>query len=165
MSKTSKTEDLIKQWKTLKQNWMTVESATGGAIAAEITSTPGASQVFSGSLVVYQGSMKKFWLDIDPENFGGEVGLEITEALAESALTQCPNNDGVLAITGHFGPDAPKALDGKVYFAVAQKEQTKKGARISIHVQETKLIYKTRVKRTEECVKLAIRFLADSLAS
>lgn len=163
-------QTLISDWTKTKQTWITVESATGGAIAAELTSVPGASKVFAGSLVVYQSRMKSFWLDVDPslyaEESSGGVGLDLTEALAESALTQSPQVDGVLAITGHFGPGAPKALDGKIYLAVAMRDKkSKKGTSVSTQVQEVKLTEKARDKRRKEAVSLALRFLSDSLAS
>lgn len=170
---------LIKEWKKRGQTWMTVESATGGAIAAELTNVPGASQVFAGALVVYQPQMKQFWLDVDSTQYGDDaVGLEISEALAESALTLSPQVDGVLAITGHFGPGAPKSTDGKVYIAVAERKtvkskiqkssphaiKNKTALTVSSQVLEVNLQSKTRDQRRVEAVKIALHVLTEALS-
>jgi PncC family amidohydrolase len=100
-----------------------VESCTAGMVAAELGQIPGISNYLCGSLVVYRNDSKAKWLGIsqawldDPKI--GPVSLQVTEALARSALDRTPEATIAAAITGHLGPGSPPDLDGVIYGGVA----------------------------------------------
>ena len=98
------------------------ESCTGGRLAAELTSIPGASQFFCGSLVVYRDDSKANWLNI-PQNLLDDptitsVSPEVTLALAQQTLQKTPEATLALAITGHLGPIAPPKKLGCVHTTI-----------------------------------------------
>ncbi len=76
------------------------ESVTGGLVAARITSVPGASEVFKGSVVSYATEVKQHVLGV-PE--GPVVSEEAAIAMAEGAARVLDANVG-LALTGVAGP-------------------------------------------------------------
>jgi nicotinamide-nucleotide amidase len=100
-----------------------VESCTCGLIAATLGSVPGASTALRGGWVVYQNAAKQLWLGVPPEILDapgpGPVSSQVTSLLATQSLDRSPGCRWALAITGHLGPDAPPALDGVVYTAIA----------------------------------------------
>lgn len=99
------------------------ESCTGGLVAATLAQIPGISEQLCGSAVVYRSATKSAWLGIDPGLLDdpalGPVSAEVTRALALAVLERTPEADIAAAVTGHLGPNAPPALDGVVYVAVA----------------------------------------------
>jgi len=84
----------------------TAESCTGGYIANEITSIPGASRVFPGSLVVYHNLSKEKLLDVPPEILEkqGAVSEETAFYMNRGLKTRFPS-DFRVAVTGIAGPD------------------------------------------------------------
>lgn len=160
-------EKLIAAWTKQGKVWMCVESCTGGAISAALTAVPGASKVFAGSLVTYQGESKEAWLGVDPDEIkkNGDVSAEMSERLAEVALHASPHVDGVIAVTGHFGPNAPKALDGIIFIAIAERNKGP-GANesISAEVHTVELSRKIREERQQEAVLITLSGLHDSLS-
>ncbi len=97
------------------------ESFTGGRIAAQLTSVPGASAVFKGSLVSYATSVKSGFLGV-PEALINEhsvVSKPVALAMAREARKRM-QADYALATTGNAGPtkgdsDSPV---GTVYIAL-----------------------------------------------
>lgn len=93
------------------------ESCTGGLVAATLARTPGISEFFCGSFVVYRIDSKIRWIDVpesilvDPGPVSGEVAL----AMARGARARTPEADLALSITGHLGPNAPPEQDGLCY--------------------------------------------------
>ncbi|MDN5199867.1 competence/damage-inducible protein A [Fulvivirgaceae bacterium BMA10] len=73
---------LIKQEKTLS----TAESCTGGHIAHTITSVPGSSAYYNGSLIPYQNDMKMDLLDVKKET------LEMHGAVSEATVIEMAQN-------------------------------------------------------------------------
>ncbi|MDG1573210.1 competence/damage-inducible protein A [Robiginitalea sp. M366] len=100
----------------------TAESFTGGKLAAQLTSVPGASAYFKGSVVSYATSVKASVLGV-PEALIREhsvVSGPVAEAMAQG-VRQLLGTDFALATTGNAGPtkgdsDAPI---GTVYLAIA----------------------------------------------
>ncbi|MDA8862934.1 CinA family protein [Pontimonas sp.] len=99
------------------------ESLTGGLVAAEIVSIPGASAVFRGSIVAYDSMLKNDLLGVDASTLAstGAVSAEVASAMAEGALTRL-GVDVAVATTGVAGPD-PDPVSGEapgaVFIAVA----------------------------------------------
>lgn len=99
------------------------ESLTGGLVAAEIVSVPGASAVFRGSIVAYDSMLKNDLLGVDASLLAssGAVTAEVAGAMAEGALARL-GVDVAVATTGVAGPD-PDPVSGEapgaVFIAVA----------------------------------------------
>lgn len=82
------------------------ESCTGGGIAAAITSVPGASSWFEGSVVSYANRIKRDWLGVaeeDLEKFGA-VSEQVARQMASGALAAMDAHIAV-AVSGIAGPD------------------------------------------------------------
>jgi nicotinamide-nucleotide amidase len=100
----------------------TAESCTGGAVADQIVSTPGASAVFRGAVVAYANEVKIALLDV-PERTLADVGAvseETAVAMARGARRRL-GVDLVIATTGIAGPDGGTTEKpvGLVWFALA----------------------------------------------
>ena len=99
------------------------ESLTGGLVAAEMVSVPGASAVFRGSIVAYDSMLKNDLLGVDASLLAstGAVTAEVAGAMAEGALARL-GVDVAVATTGVAGPD-PDPVSGEapgaVFIAVA----------------------------------------------
>ncbi len=97
------------------------ESLTGGLIAAELTTVPGASGFFLGSLVCYSTGSKETVAGVPAEILvrAGAVSEETAAALAEGAARVFGANVGISA-TGVAGPDHQEGKPkGTIHVAVA----------------------------------------------
>jgi nicotinamide-nucleotide amidase len=102
------------------------ESLTGGLVAAELTSLPGASRAFRGSVTAYATDVKRDVLDVD--------GALLTERGAVDPLVARQMAEGVrrvlmadwgLATTGVAGPEPQDGKPvGTVHVAVAGPDGT-----------------------------------------
>ncbi|MEV8454851.1 CinA family protein [Streptomyces sp. NPDC052095] len=97
------------------------ESLTGGLVAAELTSVPGASQSFRGSVTAYATPLKRDVLGVDGALLAerGAVDPEVARQMA-AGVRRVLGADWGVATTGVAGPDPQdgKAV-GTVYVAVA----------------------------------------------
>lgn len=84
----------------------TAESCTGGAIAHQITSIPGSSHYFKGSVVSYSNETKVNLLHVRQENLDkdGTVSESVVLDMARGAC-QALNTDCSIAVSGIAGPD------------------------------------------------------------
>jgi nicotinamide-nucleotide amidase len=102
----------------------TAESCTGGHIAHRITSVPGSSAWFRGSIVAYSNEIKEKLLEVQPTILEqhGAVSREVVEAMATNAL-KVLGTDFSIAVSGIAGPDGGTAEKpvGTVWIAVACK--------------------------------------------
>ncbi|MCX8500878.1 MAG: CinA family protein [Alphaproteobacteria bacterium] len=105
---------------------VTVESCTGGRIAAAITRIPGASKVFGYGLVTYANAAKTDLIGVSPELLdiergAGAVSSEVAAAMAEGGL-KLGARDYALSVTGNAGPGGGSASKpvGLVYFGLAR---------------------------------------------
>lgn len=85
----------------------TAESCTGGLIAQEITSLPGASAVFRGGVVTYWTSVKAAALGVPQKTLDryGAVSEPTARAMAEGAR-RVTGAELAVSVTGVAGPDA-----------------------------------------------------------
>ncbi|MBC8365361.1 MAG: competence/damage-inducible protein A [Actinobacteria bacterium] len=90
-------DELVAQGLTLA----TAESLTGGMIGTRLTDIPGASRAFRGSIVAYDGDVKRDLLGV-PE--GPVVSEAAVVAMAEGAC-RVLGADVSVAVTGVAGPD------------------------------------------------------------
>jgi nicotinamide-nucleotide amidase len=126
-------EDLSMQealGKLLKERGLTVgtaESCTGGYIAHLITSIPGSSKYYKGSVVSYSNEIKKNILQVNPQTLAttGAVSEETVRQMAAGALTLL-NTDYVVVTSGIMGPDggSPEKPVGTVWVATANRQKT-----------------------------------------
>ena len=115
--------------KLLKQKGKTVataESCTGGYIAHLITSHPGSSAYFTGSVVSYDNAIKERILHVSAETLqtAGAVSEGAVQQMARSVLN-IMQTDYAIAVSGIMGPDGGTTEKpvGMVWIAVADKEK------------------------------------------
>lgn len=103
------------------------ESCTAGLVASKIGQIPGASNVFSGSLVTYSNHIKNVWLGVDDEIFKnfGAVSNECVLAMANGAREMAGSDFGV-GISGIAGPGGATETKpvGRVYIAVCDENRS-----------------------------------------
>jgi nicotinamide-nucleotide amidase len=102
------------------------ESLTGGQLAAALTSVPGASAVFRGSVTAYATDLKASILGVDTTLLAehGAVHAEVARQMAEGVRRLCGADVG-LATTGVAGPEPQDGQPvGTVYTAVATPDGT-----------------------------------------
>ncbi|MGN6601679.1 MAG: CinA family nicotinamide mononucleotide deamidase-related protein [Ginsengibacter sp.] len=113
---------LLKNKKTIS----TAESCTGGNIASLITSVPGASAYFEGSIVSYSYEIKETLLDVKKETLEkfGAVSEETVREMLTGLLDKMKTDYGI-AVSGIMGPDGglPGKAVGTVWLAVGNKER------------------------------------------
>ncbi|MCK1820880.1 CinA family protein [Streptomyces sp. XM83C] len=112
------------------------ESLTGGMVAAEITSVPGASKAFRGSVTAYATALKHELLGVDPDllaargavdpqvaaqmaagvrkALGADWGIATTGVAGPDPQDGQPVGTVFVAVDGPFGPDSGSAGGGKV---------------------------------------------------
>ena len=111
-----------KKLKELNKTIATAESCTGGYIAASLTSVPGASAYFKGSVVSYATETKINVLGVSEKIIEeySVVSAEVAKAMALN-VKQLLNTDYAIATTGNAGPTKgeEKAELGSVFIALA----------------------------------------------
>ncbi len=109
----------------------TAESCTGGSVAAALTSVPGSSAYYEGSLVTYSYEVKQRELGVKAETLEkfGAVSSETVEEMLQGILLKM-NTDYGIAISGVAGPGGgtPEKPVGTVFVCVGRKDkmQTKR---------------------------------------
>ena len=83
----------------------TAESCTGGLISARITSLPGSSKFFRGSVIAYDNMVKQKLLSVSPETLqaSGAVSGEVVEQMATGVSTLM-ETDCSVSVSGIAGP-------------------------------------------------------------
>jgi nicotinamide-nucleotide amidase len=109
---------LLESAKTLS----TAESCTGGYIAHLITSVPGSSAYFKGSVIAYNNEVKVARLGVKQTdiNRSGAVSQEVVEQMAIGAMAEL-ETDYSIATSGILGPDggSDEKPVGTIWIAVA----------------------------------------------
>ena len=113
---------LLSKGKTL----CTAESCTGGYIAHLLTSIPGSSAFYDGSVISYSYKAKEDLLQVDHQilEARGAVSEEIVSSMAKGALKNI-GSDYVIAVSGIMGPDGglPDKPVGTVWVAVGNGQK------------------------------------------
>jgi len=103
----------------------TAESCTGGYIAHRVTTVPGSSNYYMGSVVAYANLVKENFLDVPLElmNQHGAVSEEVVKVMAENAARKFKTTYAI-ASTGIAGPDGatPGKPVGTVWIAISTPE-------------------------------------------
>jgi nicotinamide-nucleotide amidase len=97
------------------------ESLTGGLVAAEITSVPGASKVFRGSVTAYATELKHTLLGVDADLLAahGAVDPQVAARMA-AGVRRALGADWGVATTGVAGPDPQDGQPVGTVFVAAE---------------------------------------------
>ena len=113
--------------KFLMQNIIltTVESCTGGLLAAQLTNIPGSSSWFDRGFITYSNQSKVDCVKVKKVTINkyGAVSQQTANEMALGAINNSQGNLG-LSITGIAGPSGGSEMKpvGTVFFAIAKKE-------------------------------------------
>jgi nicotinamide-nucleotide amidase len=116
------------------QTLAVAESLTGGMVAAELTSVPGASRAFRGSVTAYATELKHRMLGVDAELLAahGAVNAQVAAEMAAGVRDALAATWGI-ATTGVAGPDPQDGEPvGTVFIAVAGPD-SRKTARLRLN--------------------------------
>lgn len=113
---------LLKNKKTVS----TAESCTGGYLSHLITSIPGSSAYYKGSIISYSNEVKADLLKVNEETLikYGAVSKETVEEMAKGALKVLKTNYSI-AVSGIAGPDGGTTEKpiGLIWIAVASENK------------------------------------------
>lgn len=109
-----------------KKTIATAESCTGGAVASLITSVPGSSAYFSGSIVSYSNDIKQNLLGVKKQTLDahGAVSEETAREMLSGILDKMKTDYGI-AVTGIMGPGggSDEKPVGTVWIAVGNTKK------------------------------------------
>lgn len=115
------TQRLVEQFEEADRHLALAESCTGGLIAGQVTSIPGASAVLKEGVVSYSNRSKIFRLGVDPETIEeeGAVSESVAVEMAEG-IHVVPGITDALSVTGIAGPSGgtEEKPVGTVWFAL-----------------------------------------------
>ncbi len=110
-----------------KKTICTAESCTGGNIAHLITSVPGSSNYYRGSVIAYSNNVKTKLLGVDEKLIekDGAISESVVKAMAEGAR-RLLETDFSVATSGIAGPDggSEEKPVGTLWIAAASEEGT-----------------------------------------
>lgn len=113
-------ELLISHQKTIS----TAESCTGGYLSHLLTSIPGSSSFYKGSMITYSNESKENLLSVNHSTLTqrGAVSEEVVREMAKGLLQQL-KTDYAIAVSGIMGPDGGTIEKpvGMVWIAVGNK--------------------------------------------
>ena len=108
-------------------SFATAESCSGGLIASQITSVPGASKYFVGSVVAYANAVKVNTLGVSEKTLRqyGAVSEQTVREMVAGVRTAL-HADVAVAISGIAGPGGgtPNKPVGTIWLAVGNEERT-----------------------------------------
>ena len=120
-------ETLLKSFEQRGMTLATAESFTGGRIASQLTSVPGSSSYFKGSIVSYATDVKSGVLHV-PEDLiraHSVVSEQVACAMAAQVRSLLQADIGI-ATTGNAGPDKGDSDSpvGRVFIGISSPETT-----------------------------------------
>jgi len=138
----------------------TAESCTGGLVAAQLTSVPGSSAVFRGSVVAYADDVKTHELGVPVDVLAahGAVSPEAAAAMATGVRARLGTDLG-LAVTGIAGPGGgtPDKPVGLVYLHASGPDR-EQAAEFSVPADRETV----RMRATVAALHLLRRLLSQS---
>ncbi|WP_326755035.1 nicotinamide-nucleotide amidohydrolase family protein [Streptomyces hirsutus] len=141
------------------------ESLTGGLVAAEITSVPGASKAFRGSVTAYATEIKHELLGVDATLLArsGAVDPQVAAEMA-AGVRKALGADWGIATTGVAGPDPQDGQSvGTVYVAVHGPSAALSGSAGGGKVERLRL-NGDRAEIRMESVRSVLALLLEELA-
>lgn len=150
-------EELGKLLIEKKLTLSTAESCTGGGIASAITSIPGSSEYFKGSIVAYANEVKTALLEVSEITLErhGAVSEETVTEMAKGAMKSMKTSCAIATsgIAGPGGGTADKPV-GTIWMAAAWQDK--------IVTQKLEGDY-GRAKNIENTIKKALLLLVETL--
>ncbi len=120
-------ETLIASLKEQNKSIVTIESCTGGLVAAALTEVSGSSEVVYGGFITYANKAKTNMIGVPVASLEqyGAVSEQVARAMAEGGLS-ASGTDIAISITGVAGPTGgtQEKPVGLVHFACATKNNT-----------------------------------------
>ncbi|MET7651073.1 MULTISPECIES: CinA family protein [unclassified Streptomyces] len=116
----SSATDVVRLLTVREETLAVAESLTGGLVAADVTSVPGASKVLRGSVTAYATDLKHELLGVDADLLAarGAVDAQVAAQMA-AGVRRALGADWGIATTGVAGPDPQDGQPvGTVYVAV-----------------------------------------------
>lgn len=143
--------------RTKKQTLSTAESCTGGYISHLITSIPGSSQYYVGSVISYSYEIKETELGVQKKllDTEGAVSKAVVEQMAK-AIREKYKTDYSISASGIAGPDGgtPEKPVGTVWIAIATPEKV---------ISEKFLFGNNRKRNIEKTANAALNMLRKEL--
>jgi nicotinamide-nucleotide amidase len=119
-------EVIGKLLKTEKKTVATAESCTGGYVAHLITSIPGSSEYFHGSVIAYDNEIKTRLLGVSKQTLSakGAVSEEVVREMIAGAIDNL-HSDFAMATSGIMGPGGGSEQKpvGTVWIAAGNKNE------------------------------------------
>lgn len=141
----------------------TAESCTGGFIAHQITSLPGSSAIYNGSIVSYANEVKQHLLGVKKEVLQ-EAGAVSEQTVLQMAASACVllQTDFAVATSGIMGPDggSEEKPVGTVWIAVANKAGSARAQKFHFRFDRGRNIELT----TNAALMLLRQFILEDLA-
>ncbi|MFF6878004.1 CinA family protein [Streptomyces sp. NPDC012474] len=142
------------------------ESLTGGLVAADLTSVPGASKVFRGSVTAYATDLKRDLLGVDAVLLAarGAVDPQVAAEMA-AGVRKTLGTDWGIATTGVAGPEPQDGQAvGTVFIAVDGPVRADSGSAGGGKVEALRL-NGDRAEIRRESVRSVLALLLKELAS
>ncbi|OFY87646.1 MAG: damage-inducible protein CinA [Bacteroidetes bacterium RIFCSPLOWO2_12_FULL_35_15] len=140
-----------------KQTLSTAESCTGGYISHLITSIPGSSHYYVGSVISYSYEIKETELNVSKKllDTEGAVSKAVVEQMAK-AIREKYKTDYSISASGIAGPDGgtPDKPVGTVWIAIATPEKV---------ISEKFLFGNNRKRNIEKTANAALNMLRKEL--
>jgi PncC family amidohydrolase len=145
-------EEAIQHWMIKhRQTLALAESCTGGFMAAQLTTIPGASEYFLGSAVAYANSLKESFLGVSQATLKkrGAVSREVVHEMWTGLMKKTGADYGI-AVSGIAGPQggAPDKPVGTIFYALGKRGQMPdidtlhvKGNRQTVILRTTKKLF------------------------
>lgn len=152
-------ENVVKVMTTQAKKLVTVESCTGGLIAAVITQIPGASKIFDYGLVTYSNQVKSDLVKVRPETLEeyGAVSPQTAREMVKGGLV-LSNADFGVSVTGIAGPGGGSKNKpvGLVYIASGDHDKV---------IVEKNRFTGTREEIREATVNKALEMIMEGIGS
>ncbi|MGX1272744.1 CinA family protein [Streptomyces phaeoluteigriseus] len=162
---TTPATDVVRLLTVRGETLAVAESLTGGLVAAEITSVPGASKAFRGSITAYATALKQELLGVDADLLAarGAVDAQVAAQMA-AGVRGALGADWGIATTGVAGPDAQDGQPvGTVFVAVAGPSDPGPGSASGGKVEALRL-NGSRAEIRKESVRSVLAVLLRELA-
>ena len=112
--------ELVEMLRSRNESISVAESLTGGGLAQALTSLPGSSDIFRGSVTAYQSEIKSSVLEVPAELISefGVVSEEVAAAMA-GGVKKLMNSTWAISTTGVAGPGPSDGVAaGTVWVAI-----------------------------------------------
>lgn len=119
---------VLELYRAKKMTLATAESCTGGLVAHRLTSVPGSSEVYQGSIVSYSYALKEKLLSVSHDTLINEGAVsERTVIEMLKGLLETSSVDVGIAISGIAGPGGgtPEKPVGTIWMAWGSKDNIK----------------------------------------